>query len=380
MRPCSCDTIGILKVPKDLQLAQTSKFQFALIGRFMMNKGAKPKTTRELKTELQSIWSLTSPWHLMPMGKGYFTLKFYNKEDKATAKSHIVWELSSGSLRLRDWVRYFNPYKESSSLAKVWVRIYYLPVELWHPEVLSSIGRWLGQPLKIDGNSIDDEAAHFARLLVEIDLAQILPEYMTIYGGDYKFHIEFNYEYLPPFCTKYRMTGHAVDKCRRGKKSSKELVEAVKQKGPHWQEVTKSKEQHDKRLNAMEGVVSIAEEDSSRHFGEEGIDKELSGLDLLEAFISSTVKSPNANRFKILEEGEVLAKAVHDDGIVLENVVEQLVGNITEQSQKTHVISIKHKGCSVEQEGVAAALRVDASNESVEFMQRPELSSSGPEQ
>ncbi|XP_057808890.1 uncharacterized protein LOC131023367 [Salvia miltiorrhiza] len=228
LRPCNRDNNSILKVPKDLQLAQASKFQFALIGRFMMNKGVKPKTTRELKAEL------TSPWHLMLVGKCYFTLKFHNKEDKATAKSHIVWELSSGSLRLREWVKYFNPYKESSSLAQVWVHIYYLLVEFWHPEVLSGIGRWLGQPLKIDGNSIDDEVAHFARILVEIDLAQILPKSMTIDGSDYAFDIEFSYEYIPPYYTKYRMTGHAVNKCRRGKKSVKELVEVVKPNGPQW--------------------------------------------------------------------------------------------------------------------------------------------------
>ncbi|XP_057811258.1 uncharacterized protein LOC131025481 [Salvia miltiorrhiza] len=173
---------GVLKVPREIQNFQASKFQHALIGRFMMNKGEKPRITRELKAELQSLWAIKSPWFLMPMGRGFYTLKFLDKEDKATAKRHVIWDLHAGSIRLRDWARCFNPYKESSSLAQVWVRVYYLPVEFWHPEVLSGIGRWLGQPLKIDGTSIDDEVAHFARILVEIDLSQPLPEFMTIDG------------------------------------------------------------------------------------------------------------------------------------------------------------------------------------------------------
>ncbi|XP_057785641.1 uncharacterized protein LOC131003176 [Salvia miltiorrhiza] len=262
-----------------------------------MNKGTQPKTARELKDELQSLWSLTSNWRLMPMGKGYFTLKFNNKEDKAIDKSHLAWELSSGTLRLREWVRFFNPYKESSSLAQVWVRIYYLPVEFWHPEVLSGIGRWLGQPLKIDGNSVDDDVAHYARMLVEVDLANMLPEYMTIDGGDYEFDIEFYYEYIPPFCTKCKMTGHVVDKCRRGKTKGKETVEPVKQNEPNWQEV-RTKERR------REGVNEAFEPSIGEH-----PNNELSGPDLLEALTRSAAKSQSATRFAILEEGEVSENA-----------------------------------------------------------------------
>ncbi|XP_057782995.1 uncharacterized protein LOC131000877 [Salvia miltiorrhiza] len=170
------------------------------------DQGDKPRQSRELKAELQSLWKISSPWHLMPMGKGYYTLRFQSQEDKATAKANLLWNLSVGSLRLRDWVRYFNPYKESSSLAQVWVRIYYLPVEFWHPEIISGIGSWLGQPLKIDGNSMTEDVGHFVRMLVEIDLAQLLPMTLNIDGGDNEFSVEFSYEYIPIFCHRCKIT------------------------------------------------------------------------------------------------------------------------------------------------------------------------------
>ncbi|XP_057775219.1 uncharacterized protein LOC130994202 [Salvia miltiorrhiza] len=234
LRPINIGDNGVLKVPRDLQLFQANKFQHAIIGRLLLNKGEKPRTTRDLKSELQSLWAIKSPWFLMPMGKGYYTLKFTTPEDKATAKAHVIWDLKAGSIRLRDWVRYFNPYKESSSLAQVWVRIYELPVEFWHPEVLTGIGHWLGQPLKIDGNSLDDEVAHFARILVEIDLAKKLPENLTIDDGDYAFKIDFSYEYLPLFCTRCKITGHSADKCRKGRKEKQPTEEVPIIKEPEW--------------------------------------------------------------------------------------------------------------------------------------------------
>ncbi|XP_057790965.1 uncharacterized protein LOC131008083 [Salvia miltiorrhiza] len=176
------------------------------------------------------------------MGKGYYTLRFQFQEDKATAKANLLWDLSVGSLWLRDWVRYFNPYKEPSSLAQVWVRIYYLPVEFWHPEVISGIGSWLGQPLKIDGNSMTEDVGHFVRMLVEIDLAQPLPVTLNIDGGDYAFPVEFSYEYLPIFCHRCKITGHSMEKCRKGDKSQGKTTDEVEKgdKGPEGHAVGKA--------------------------------------------------------------------------------------------------------------------------------------------
>ncbi|XP_057811743.1 uncharacterized protein LOC131025979 [Salvia miltiorrhiza] len=219
LRPVRHGDQGTLVIPRDIQDSQLKKFKNALIGRLLLNKGDKPRQSRELKAELQSLWKISSPWHLMPMGKGYYTLRFQSKEDKATAKANLLWNLSVGSLRLRDWVRYFNPYKESSSLAQMWVRIYHLPVEFWHPEIISGIGSWLGQPLKIDGNSMTEDVGHFVRMLIEIDLAQTLPMMLNIDGGDYEFSVEFSYEYIPIFCHRCKITGHSMEKCRKSDKS-----------------------------------------------------------------------------------------------------------------------------------------------------------------
>ncbi|XP_057791060.1 uncharacterized protein LOC131008184 [Salvia miltiorrhiza] len=181
----------------------------------------------EIKAELQSIWQVPNDWQLIPMGKGYFTLKFGSMEDKKMAKKVSTQDINGGLLRLREWVPKFNPYKEASSLVQVWVRIYYLPIELWHPEVISTIGRYLGSPLKIDASSAVGEVGHYARVIIEIDMSLPLREYVMIDEDDSSLYVEFSYENLPAYCNRCKITGHSTDKCRRTKAS----LENVNNKG-----------------------------------------------------------------------------------------------------------------------------------------------------
>ncbi|XP_057803355.1 uncharacterized protein LOC131018657 [Salvia miltiorrhiza] len=168
-----------------------------------------------IKKELQNMWNISSPWQLIPLGKGYYTIVFQNAEDKQRAKAKLIWEVFNGHLRLREWAKNFDPFKELSSLANVWIRIHYLPIEYWHAEVLAGIARFVGHPLKIDGASITRDFGQFARVLVELDMSKSLPTTLLFDGGDYSFHVEFTYEYLPYYCSKCKITGHSPDKCRK---------------------------------------------------------------------------------------------------------------------------------------------------------------------
>ncbi|XP_057775004.1 uncharacterized protein LOC130993982 [Salvia miltiorrhiza] len=158
------------------------------------------------------------------MAKGFYTLVFTCAEDKALAKQRAGWELSKGSLRIREWVRFFDPYKEISSLCHVWVRLYYLPIELWHPEVFAAIGRTIGLPIRFDSPSAYKEVGHFARILVEVDLAQPLQESMTLGCGTNSFYIEFYYEQLPLYYSLCKITGHNRDKCNKCKVTATDVV------------------------------------------------------------------------------------------------------------------------------------------------------------
>ncbi|XP_057771090.1 uncharacterized protein LOC130990880 [Salvia miltiorrhiza] len=234
LRPTKEGDQFFLKIPKDLYLKEIKAFEFALTGRLFLQKGDKPRSTMELKWELQRLWSLASDWQLIPLGKGYFTLRFTTAEDKATTKGKAVWELSKGLLRLREWTRNFDPFKENSPLADVWVRIHYLPIEYWNPQVISGIGRYLGHPLKIDGASARRDFGQFARILVEIDMSQNLPSTLLIDGEDTSFHVEFVFENLPLYCRRCKITGHSQETCRKKRRvepGKKDVVPIVQTTG-----------------------------------------------------------------------------------------------------------------------------------------------------
>ncbi|XP_057770728.1 uncharacterized protein LOC130990516 [Salvia miltiorrhiza] len=205
-----------LKVPQHLYAQEVSKeFSHAIIGRLFLRKGDKPQPALLLKAELHKIWKLESEWQLIPLGKGYYTLVFRTPEDKTRAKAKPVWELSCGHVRLREWSKHFDPFKENSSMANVWVRIHYLPIEYWHPEILAGIGRYIGHPIKIDGASARRDFGQFARLLIELDMSKSFPTTLLIDNDSFSFYVEFTYENLPYYCSKCKLTGHPIEKCRK---------------------------------------------------------------------------------------------------------------------------------------------------------------------
>ncbi|XP_057808500.1 uncharacterized protein LOC131022977 [Salvia miltiorrhiza] len=176
----------------------------------------------DLKRDLQMVWKIDNEWQIIPMGKSFYTIKFNTAEDKSLVQKSTSWELPFGTMRLRECVRYFDPYKEISSLCEVWMHIYYLPLEFWTLDVITGIGRAMGSPIKVDGASARGAAGHYARILLEINLSRPLPEALLVDGDERSFHVEFEFEQLPAFCSKCKITGHSIDKCNKIKNKSKD--------------------------------------------------------------------------------------------------------------------------------------------------------------
>lgn len=127
-------------------------------------------------------------------------MKFSCEADLRKISRFSTFKLSMGLLLLREWKKGFDPYKEQSSVAQVWVRAYHLPAELWHPEVLAATFRGVGNLVKFDGNTMSGNSGHFARALIEVDLSH--PIITSVMGGcsDGSLVIDLKYENLPAYC------------------------------------------------------------------------------------------------------------------------------------------------------------------------------------
>ncbi|XP_057791217.1 uncharacterized protein LOC131008350 [Salvia miltiorrhiza] len=187
---------------------QVSEFQYALIGRVILRKGEKPLPNIILKQELHKVWHIQNDWQLIPMGNGFFILKFSNVVDKDQ-----------------------------------------LLVECWHPKIIAGIDRHIGLPLKIETAFANGIFGHFARILVEVDLGLSLPETLLINCDEGSFYVEFSYEKLPLYCSRCKITGHSLDKCKRSevqdkKQPKKKRPAQVEGEGKAVKKVENAKQWH----------------------------------------------------------------------------------------------------------------------------------------
>ena len=72
----------------------------------------------------------------------------------------------------------------------------------------------MGVPLHLDHATQMRRYVHFARVLVDIDLAGPLPNTIWVERKDNGFHVKITYERLLSFCRRCNTIGHLVANCR----------------------------------------------------------------------------------------------------------------------------------------------------------------------
>ena len=61
--------------------------------------------------------------------KGFFTIIFFNEEDRMKIFENNPYFYNSAGLFLRPWKERFNPDKENLTTAPGWIRMYSLPMK-----------------------------------------------------------------------------------------------------------------------------------------------------------------------------------------------------------------------------------------------------------
>ena len=101
-----------------------------------------------------------------------------------------------------------------STKIQVWVRIYHFPLEYWRLRVIIFITRGIGTPLSLDDHTMRKNRGLFARVLVDIDLLSPLSDQLLVECLDFAFVADVEYEWLPSFCSHYKMIGHELAQFR----------------------------------------------------------------------------------------------------------------------------------------------------------------------
>ena len=129
-------------------------------------------------------------------------------------------------LYLNKWSPDFDPTQDVPSAVPVWVRLPHLPLHCWNHKTLQIIGNALGK--YIDQAARKDQYS-CARICVEVDLEEGLPEAIKLTVAGWTYVQELDYEQLPFKCRHCHGHGHFAKHCKK-----KAEEQGDKQNGDQW--------------------------------------------------------------------------------------------------------------------------------------------------
>ncbi|XP_026420216.1 uncharacterized protein LOC113316213 [Papaver somniferum] len=194
-------------------------WKFSLIGRLDL---ARLKFSEAI-SNLKNQWKLEGTCKMIPLGKGFFTIKLHNEKDRMSIKAG-KWEVGDQVLWIRNWIPDFRPENHRTSSAMVWVHLPGLSLEYWNEKTLFTIYRALGTPVKVDEATLNYDNGYYARVLVNIDFANKIPNKLWIktkFGGFMQSVILIKPQ---KFCDHYNIVGHLKIECRVKNSLPKESV------------------------------------------------------------------------------------------------------------------------------------------------------------
>ncbi|XP_075104760.1 uncharacterized protein LOC142178874 [Nicotiana tabacum] len=188
--PVMKDGIKIVKLNPQEIAEQNQKWSRALIGYVI---GGNP-TFKEMLKLVYGVWTSVSTPHVFLHNNGYFSFKFDNKEDKEAILKQGPYTFNYTPFIPKQWDPEFQMNKEPTQPVPIWVMFPNLPIQFWAPGNLGRISSCMGKPICIDKLTAQEQRIAYARILIEMDISQPLPESISLElpdGTHYSQNIEY---------------------------------------------------------------------------------------------------------------------------------------------------------------------------------------------
>ncbi|XP_062075185.1 uncharacterized protein LOC133779211 [Humulus lupulus] len=115
---------------------------------------------------------------------------------------------------LRPWTTDIESLKSIKSVP-VWIRLPDLGLQYWGVNCLCALVSTIGKPIMIDKITKNRSMIKFARILVEMEIADTLPKFISYFNEKGQIMEQIiDYEWLPTKCTKCKKLGHSVSSCK----------------------------------------------------------------------------------------------------------------------------------------------------------------------
>ena len=133
-------------------------------------------------------------------------------------------------LLLKRWTPLFDSRTERYDLLPIWVKFPNLPFELWSMDFFRLVGNTLGVYLETDLSFLETGVCCRGKVLVLLDLRQVLAANLLIKRGISEFCQPIDYMGLPFRCNRCHAYGHLIFVCSLSFKKHFKLVSASRQK------------------------------------------------------------------------------------------------------------------------------------------------------
>lgn len=159
---------------------------------------------KALENKLNRDWAKTGPIKIIDMPRGFYAVQFDKDEDYNNALFKGPWMIADHYILVQRWRRNFLKSAKMVKKVAVWVRVPELPLELYNDKFLTRLGNCLGVMLKIDRLTSFHHRGQFARLCVEINLANPVIPQVVVRGEK----LNLVYEGLHTICFHCGVYGH----------------------------------------------------------------------------------------------------------------------------------------------------------------------------
>lgn len=173
-----------------------------------------------LEAWIRRSWQVEGDMDIMLAGNSYFLVNFSCMSDRNRVFEGGPYFYNSVGLFVKPWHPGFNSAEDLPSRVPVWIRLPRLPLEFWREDILRQIAAVLGKPTAIAHQSLDKKVISYARICVEIDLNNPLPDSLEICLGSSSWIQQLDYESIPFRCRICHVYGHLQRQCPRASKGN----------------------------------------------------------------------------------------------------------------------------------------------------------------
>ncbi|XP_059294544.1 uncharacterized protein LOC132047529 [Lycium ferocissimum] len=214
----------VVQLAKDAYEKEVEKWKCAMIAYFI---GDTPGYNM-MRHYMNQNWSTAANPDLYLHDDGYYVIKFQSIEDMHEIFYSGPYTINNRPIILKPWTSDFDFTKEYPTEIPLWVTFPKLPMSCWDIENLSRIASAIGVPVYADECTTKQTRISYARMLIEVNVTQPLPEKIMVMDPVGKqFLQEIDYDWRPKYCEICQQVGH---KCTA---PPKQIRETGKQKEQH---------------------------------------------------------------------------------------------------------------------------------------------------